>query len=138
MRPSGGTLGMMTPETRYARTADGTHVAYQVNGDGPIDILVMRGWHSNLDNEWAEPVVAGIYRRLGSMGRVIRLDRRGTGLSDRFDPDMLPTLEDRIDDIGAVMAAAGSERVALVGLGPGGAVCAAFAAMRPEHARGLA
>lgn len=127
----------MTPETRYARTADGTHVAYQVYGDGPIDILVMRGWHSNLDNEWADPVVAGIYLRLGSIGRVVRLDRRGTGLSDRIDPGTLPTLEDRIDDIRAVMTATGSERIALVGLGPGGAVCAAFAAMRPERARGL-
>ncbi|HWM16575.1 MAG TPA: adenylate/guanylate cyclase domain-containing protein, partial [Microbacterium sp.] len=127
----------MTPETRYARTTDGTHVAFQVNGEGPIDILVMRGWHSNLDNDWTDPVVAGIYLRLGAMGRVIRLDRRGTGLSDRFDPETLPTLEDRIDDIRAVMVAAGSERIALVGLGPGGAVCAAFAAMRPEQARGL-
>jgi class 3 adenylate cyclase len=127
----------MTPETRYARTSDGTHVAYQVHGDGPIDILVMRGWHSNLDNEWTDPVVAGIYRRMGSMGRVVRLDRRGTGLSDRIDLETLPTLEERIDDIRAVMEAAGSERIALVGLGPGGAVCAAFAAMRPERARGL-
>ena len=127
----------MTPETRYARTADGTHVAYQVHGEGPIDILVMRGWHTNLDNEWTDPVVAGIYQRLGAMGRVIRLDRRGVGLSDRIDPETLPTLEDRIDDIRAVMVAAGSERIALVGLGPGGAVCAAFAAMRPERARGL-
>jgi len=127
----------MAPETRYARTADGTHVAFQTNGDGPIDILVMRSWHSNLDNEWTDPVLAGIYQRLGAIGRIIRLDRRGVGLSDRIDPDRLPTLEDRIDDIRAVMAAAGSERIALVGLGPGGAVCAAFAAMRPERARGL-
>jgi class 3 adenylate cyclase/pimeloyl-ACP methyl ester carboxylesterase len=127
----------VTPETRYARTTDGTHVAYQVHGEGPLDILVMRGWHTNLDNEWTDPVVAGIYLRLGSVGRVIRIDRRGTGLSDRIDPEMPPTLEDRIDDVRAVMAAAGSERIALVGLGPGGAVCAAFAAMRPERTSGL-
>ena len=76
----------MTPETRYARTTDGTHVAFQVIGDGPVDLVVMRSWHSNLDNEWTDPVVAGIYRRLGSVGRVIILDRRGTGLSDRLDP----------------------------------------------------
>ena len=123
----------MTPETRYARTTDGTHVAFQAFGDGAADIVVMRSWHSNLDNDWTDPVVAGIYRRLASVGRVIILDRRGTGLSDRLDPAVQPTLEDRIDDISAVMVAAGTERVVLVGLGPGGVVCAAFAAMRPEH-----
>lgn len=127
----------MTPETRYARTTDGTHVAFQVIGDGPIDVVVMRSWHSNLDNEWTDPIIAGIYRRLGSVGRVIILDRRGTGLSDRFDPSVLPTLEDRMDDIRAVMSAAGSQRVVLIGLGPGGAVCAAFAAMVPERTLGL-
>jgi pimeloyl-ACP methyl ester carboxylesterase len=95
----------MTPETRYARTTDGTHVAFQIVGEGPIDIVVMRSWFSNLDNEWEDPVVAGIYRRLGSLGRVIVFDRRGTGLSDRLDPQVLPTLEDRIDDLRAVMAA---------------------------------
>ena len=127
----------MTPETRYARTADGTHVAFQIVGEGPLDIVVMRSWFSNLDNEWDDPVVAGIYRRLGSLGRVIVFDRRGTGLSDRLDPQVLPTLEDRIDDLRSVMAACGSERAVLVGLGPGGVVCAAFAAMVPERAVGL-
>ncbi|MGH2392121.1 MAG: hypothetical protein ACRDGH_01305 [Candidatus Limnocylindria bacterium] len=91
----------MQPETRYARTTDGTHVAFQVTGGGPIDLLVMRAWHSNLEHEWDEPVLAGIYRRLGAIGRVIRLDRRGIGLSDHFDPSVLPTLEARIDDIRA-------------------------------------
>jgi pimeloyl-ACP methyl ester carboxylesterase len=74
----------MTPETRYARTTDGTHVAYQAFGTGPVDIVVMRSWHTNLDNEWTDPILAGILRRLGAIGRVILLDRRGTGLSDRF------------------------------------------------------
>ena len=114
----------MPPETRYARTTDGTHVAYQVHGDGPIDILVLRAWHSNLDHEWEEPILAGIYRRLGSLGRVIRLDRRGTGLSDRIDPSAPPTLEHRIDDMRAVLDAASSERVVLVGLAHGAALCA--------------
>lgn len=127
----------MTPETRYARAMDGTHVAYQVHGDGPIDILVLRAWHSNLDHEWEEPVLAGVYRRLGAVGRVIRLDRRGSGLSDRFDPTMLPTVEDRIDDIRAVLDAAGADRVVPIGLAHGSALSTVFAATYPERTCGL-
>jgi class 3 adenylate cyclase len=127
----------MTPETRYARTTDGTHVAYQVHGDGPVDILVQRGWFSNLDHEWEEPVLAGIYRRLGSVGRVIRIDRRGSGLSDRFDPSLLPTIEDRIDDMRAVMDALHTERLVLLGLGHASALFAVFAAMHPERTHAL-
>ena len=127
----------MPPETRYARTADGTHVAYQVHGDGPGDILVQRGSFSNLDHEWEEPTLAGIYRRLGSIGRVIRIDRRGSGLSDRFDPSVLPTIEDRIDDIRAVMNAVKAERLVLLGLGHASALFAVFAATHPEHTRAL-
>jgi class 3 adenylate cyclase len=127
----------MTPETRYARTIDGTHVAYQVHGDGPIDLLVLRAWYSNLDHEWQEPILAGIYRRLGSLGRVVRLDRRGTGLSDRVDHDSLPTLEHRLDDMRAVLDAVGSERIALIGLAHGAALCSVFAATYPERTAGL-
>src|SRR5918992_673152 len=60
---------MAIPETRYARTTDGTHVAYQINGDGPIDIVVLRAWHSNLDQDWEDPVLTGVHRRLGADGR---------------------------------------------------------------------
>jgi class 3 adenylate cyclase len=127
----------MTPETRYARTADGTHVAYQVHGDGPTDMLVLRAWNTNLEHEWKEPVLAGVLRRLGSVGRVIRLDRRGTGLSDRFDPTTPPTLEHRIDDIRATLDAVGSERVVMIGLAHGGALCSYFAATYPERTVGL-
>lgn len=66
----------MPPETRYARAADGTHVAFQIQGQGPVDILIERGWFTNLDHEWEEPILAGIYRRLGAIGRVIRQFRR--------------------------------------------------------------
>ena len=128
----------MTPETRYARTVDGTHVAYQVHGNGPLDLLVLRAWYSNLDHEWAEPILAGVYRRLGSLGRVVRLDRRGTGLSDRIDHDVPPTLEDRLDDMRAVLDAVGSERVVLLGLAHGAALCSVFAATYPERTGGLA
>ena len=127
----------MPPETRYVRTADGTHVAYQVHGEGPADILVQRGSFSNLDHEWDEPILAGIYRRLGSIGRVIRIDRRGSGLSDRFDPSVLPTIEDRIDDIRAVMDAVQSERLVLLGLGHASALFVVFAATQPERTRAL-
>jgi class 3 adenylate cyclase/alpha-beta hydrolase superfamily lysophospholipase len=137
MCPSRGTLEAMLPETRYARTADGTHVAYQINGDGPIDIVLLRAWHSNLDHDWDDPVLAGVHRRLGAVGRVIRLDRRGTGLSDRFDPDALPTLEARVDDMRAVLDAAGSEQAVLIGLAHGAALCAVFAATYPERTAGL-
>ena len=127
----------MTPETRYARTLDGTHVAYQVHGEGPIDLLVLRAWHSALEHEWNEPILAGIYRRLGSLGRVIRLDRRGSGLSDRLDGTALPTLEHRVDDMRAVLDAVGSERVVLIGLAQGAALCSVFAATYPERTAGL-
>jgi class 3 adenylate cyclase len=135
--PFGRQTAPMTPETRYARTVDGTHVAYQVHGDGPIDILVLRAWYSNLDHEWGEPILAGVYRRLGALGRVVRLDRRGTGLSDRLDHDALPTLEHRLDDMRAVLDAVGSERVVLLGLAHGAALCSVFAATYPERTSGL-
>ena len=81
----------MTPETRYARASDGTHIAFQVHGQGPVDI-VERGWFTNLDHEWEEPILAGAYRRLGAIGRVIRMDRPRSGLSDRIDHALLPTM----------------------------------------------
>ena len=124
-------------EIRYARTTDGTHVAYQAFGEGRFDLLVLRSWHSNIEHEWAEPVLAGIYRRLASLGRVLLLDRRGTGLSDPIDPQALPTLEDRIDDIRAVMDAVGAGRIVPIGLAHGGGLCAVFAATHPERTAGL-
>lgn len=137
MRPPGGTLRPMVPETRYARTTDRTHVAYKVSGDGPIDILVMRAWSSNTENEWREPVLSGILRRLGSIGRVVHLDRRGTGLSDRIEAGSTPTMEQRIDDMRAVLDAIGSERVVLLGLAHASALCSVFAATYPERTAGL-
>ena len=123
----------MTPETHYARTTDGTHVAYQVHGNGPVDMLFERGWFTNLDQEWEEPIMAGVLQRLGSIGRVIRMDRRGSGLSDRFDHATLPTVDDRVDDIEAVMRAADVERAALIGIGHGAAIFSYFAAAHPDR-----
>jgi len=126
-----------TVQTRYARAADGTHIAYQVSGEGPLDIVWLRAWHSNVEHEWEEPVLARILRRLGAQGRVIRLDQRGTGLSDRIAHRPPPTIEDRADDIRSVLEAVGSRRAVLIGLASGGILCAAFAAMHPDRTRAL-
>jgi class 3 adenylate cyclase len=127
----------MVPETRYARAVDGTHIAYQSLGNGPVDLVLIRALFTNLQNDWTDPTLAGIYLRLASMGRVVLLDRRGTGLSDRIDPDDLPTLEARHEDIIAVMGALNLRRVVLIGLGAGGAICSTFAAMHPARTAAL-
>ena len=127
----------MAAETLFARTAGGAHVAYQVTGGGPLDIVYLRAWNTDIEHEWSDPVLARKLRRLGSMGRLIRLDRRGMGMSDRFDRAKPPTVEDRLDDIAAVMDAVGSQRAVLAGFGDGTALCALFAAMHPERTQGL-
>jgi class 3 adenylate cyclase len=124
-------------ETRFATAADGTYIAYQVSGEGPLDIVWLRAWHSNIEHEWDEPVLGRVLRRLGTMGRVIRLDQRGTGLSDRIAYRPAPTLEDRSDDIRAVLEAVGARPAVLLGIASGGVLCAAFAAMHPRLTRGL-
>jgi class 3 adenylate cyclase len=123
------------PETRYARAADGTHIAYQVTGSGPVDILLLRAWVSALEHEWQDPVLARAFRRLEATGRLIRLDRRGSGLSDRVHGS--PTIEDRLDDIRAVLDAVGSRSAVLIGLAAGGRLCAMFAAAHPDRTAGL-
>ena len=128
----------MNVETQFARTADGTHVAYQVTGRGPLDIVFMRGWVADIETEWDEPVLARMLRRMQSMGRLIRLDRRGMGLSDRIAIHGPPTLEDRMDDIRAVMDAVDSRRALFIALGHGSDLAALFAAMHPERTLGLA
>jgi class 3 adenylate cyclase len=127
----------MHAETRFARAADGTHLAYQVTGAGPVDIVLLRAWYTVIEHEWEEPVLARILRRLGAMGRLIRLDRRGTGLSDRIVHRGVPTIEERLDDILAVMDAAGVRRAVLVGLAAGAPLCTVFAATHPDRTAGL-
>ncbi len=127
----------MQPETRFARTTDGTHVAYQVTGDGPVDMVLLRAWFSDMEHEWQEPRLARFYRRLESVARLIRLDRRGMGLSDRRAQGAPVTLEETVDDIRTVMDAAGSHRAVLAGLGDGATNCALFAATHPERTLGL-
>jgi DNA-binding SARP family transcriptional activator/pimeloyl-ACP methyl ester carboxylesterase len=122
------------PETHYARSGD-VSIAYQVVGEGPIDIVLVPGWVSHVEYAWEEPSYSRFLRRLASFSRLILLDRRGTGLSDRVAA--LPTLEERMQDTRAVMDAAGCERAALFGISEGGPICLVFAATYPERASAL-
>ena len=122
------------PETRYAKSGD-IYVAYQVMGDGPIDLVLVHGFVSHLDIGLEEPRVVRFYERLSSFARLIRFDKRGTGLSDRVSA--MPTLEERMDDVRAVMDAAGSERAALIGFSKGGPMSILFAATYPQRSAGL-
>ncbi len=129
---------MQIPATRYARTVDGVHIAYQVVGDGPIDlVLVASGL--GLGQIWRALRAGSFLERLASFSRLILLDRRGTGLSDHIlDREQQLTLEGRMEDVRAVMDAAGSPRAALLGLDPsGGAVAIMFAATLPERTAAL-
>jgi pimeloyl-ACP methyl ester carboxylesterase/DNA-binding winged helix-turn-helix (wHTH) protein len=121
---------------RYARSGN-VNIAYQIVGSGPIDIVFVMGWVSHLEYFWNEPSFARFLDRLGSIGRLIVFDKRGTGLSDPVPVAELPTLEQRLDDVRAVMEAAGSERAALVGVSEGGPLCSLFAATYPEKTEAL-
>ena len=123
------------PETRYARTADGLHIAYQVVGDGPFDLVASLGYVSHVEMAWEDPATAECLHSLSSFSRLILFDRRGLGLSDPIQG--APTLEDRMQDLGAVMDAAGSERAALFGLSEGGPMSMLFAATYPERVSAL-
>ena len=124
-----------TPTTKYAKSGD-VHIAYQVVGDGPNDLVFVPGWVSHVEYAWEDPFFAHFLRRLASFSRLILLDRRGTGLSDRVAD--LPTLEQRMDDVRAVMDAASSERAALFGVSEGGPMCLVFAATYPQRTSALA
>jgi pimeloyl-ACP methyl ester carboxylesterase/class 3 adenylate cyclase len=128
---------MMQRETRYAKTVDGVHIAYQVIGDGPVDIVVAIGWVTNIDAMWEEPSLAKFLTRLSSFGRLLLFDKRGVGLSDRVPESQLPTQEMRMDDIRAVMDAAGSDRAVIFGISEGGPVSMLFAATYPERTLAL-
>ena len=124
------------PQTRYALSGD-LSIAYQVVGDGPLDLVLNQGWVSNIDLQWDEPHMSTFLNRLASFSRLITFDKRGVGLSDRVPTTELPTLEERMDDLRAVMDAAGSERAALLGVSEGGAMCLLFAATHPERVRAV-
>ena len=119
---------------RYAQSGD-VSIAYQVTGDGPFDLVLVPGFTSHLEFDWEEPRHAAFLERLASFSRLIRLDKRGTGLSDRQGG--VADLETRMDDVRAVMDAVGTERAALFGYWEGGPMSILFAATYPERTRAL-
>jgi pimeloyl-ACP methyl ester carboxylesterase len=126
----------LVPETRYTRSGD-VNIAYQVVGEGPRDLVLVLGWVTHVEYIWEEPNAAAFLKRLASFSRLILFDKRGTGLSDRVPNTELPTLEQRMDDVRAVMDAAGSERAAVMGISEGGPMCLLFAATYPERTTAL-
>jgi len=122
------------PETRYAKSGD-TYIAYQVMGEGPFDLVLAPGFMSHVEMQMEMPLTASFFARLASFCRLIRFDKRGTGLSDRLSA--IPTLEERMDDVRAVMDAAGATRAALLGYSEGGPMCIVFAATYPQRTSAL-
>src|SRR3954454_1636551 len=133
-RPArGATLTRMAPpETRYVKSGP-YNIAYQVVGEGDFDLLWIHGFVSNVELAWDEPRLASFLSRLASFSRLISFDKRGTGMSDRVFSDELPTLEERMEDVVAVLDAAGSERAALFSHSEGGTLAVLFAATHPER-----
>ena len=121
---------MQQPETHYARCGN-LHIAYQVVGESLPDLVFVPGVVSHLEHQWDEPLQAAFFRRLASFSRLIRFDKRGQGLSDRVE--RMPTIEERMDDLRAVMDAAGSERATLLTLSEGGPMGIVFAATHPDR-----
>ena len=126
-----------TPETRYAKTAQGLHIAYQVFGEGPVDLVINPGAGFNLEVEWERPSVGEFFWRLASFARVIRFNMRGEGLSDPVSPRDWPTLEQRAEDLLAVLDAVGSDQTALLGGILGGQMMMFFTAAHPERTSAL-
>ena len=130
------TTVLKPPVTRYAKSCD-ARIAYQAVGQGPFDLIFIPGFISNLELHWEEPGYSRLLRRLSSFSRLIQFDKRGTGLSDRVDTVQLPSLETRMEDVHAVMDAAGCGRAALLGTSEGAPISILFAATYPERTRCL-
>jgi pimeloyl-ACP methyl ester carboxylesterase len=126
----------VTAETRYAKNGD-VNIAYQVIGDGPLDLVLVHGWVQSFDAAWEIERIQRFYDRLASLSRLILFDKRGTGLSDRVPPDDLPSLETRMDDMRAVLDEVGVAKAAVLGHSEGGSMCALFAATYPERTQAL-
>jgi class 3 adenylate cyclase len=128
---------MELPVTRYAKSGE-VNIAYQVIGQGCLDLIYVPGWVSNVEYAWEEPSYARFLKKLASFTRLILFDKRGTGLSDRVPPNELPTLEQRMDDLRAVLDAAGSQRAAIFSISEGAGLSILFAATYPQRASSLA
>jgi pimeloyl-ACP methyl ester carboxylesterase len=125
------------PETRYAKTTDGVHIAYQVLGSGPVDLVYVGPWVTHLEYRWELPRYASYLRRIASFSRLILFDKRGFGMSDPVPVDQLPGLEIRMDDIRAVMDEVASERAVIYGASESGMLDLFFAATYPERTLAL-
>ncbi len=134
--PATSLLGAAKPETHYVKNGD-VNIAYQIVGDGNIDVVFVMGWVSHLEYFWEEPHFAAFLNRLASFSRLILFDKRGTGHSDRVPISELPTLEQRMEDVHVVMDAVGSDRAVLIGVSEGGPMCSLFAATYPEKTAAL-
>jgi pimeloyl-ACP methyl ester carboxylesterase len=124
--------GVNLPTTRYTKSGD-VHLAYQVVGEGDFDLVYVPGFVSNVEEAWEDPNFRRFLERLASFSRLLLFDKRGTGLSDPVSIGDLPTLEQRMDDLRAVMDAAGSKRAAIFGHSEGGVMSILFAATYPER-----
>lgn len=127
---------MSRVQNRYAKSGD-VHIAYQVVGERPVDVILVQGWATNLDVLGEDPGWSAFYERLASFSRLILFDKRGTGLSDRVSVGEMPTLEERMDDVRSVMDAVGSRSAFVLGISEGGPMSVLFAATYPERTRGL-
>lgn len=128
---------MKNPQTRYAKNDDGTHIAYQVVGDGPIDLIFIPWWWNHLESQWDDPLISHFLDRLASFSRLILFDMRGIGLSDPASLNDLPTLERWMGDAKAVLDAVGSSQTMVLGHGDGGLVAVLLAATFSERISGL-
>ena len=124
----------MTPETRYAKSGD-VHIAYQMVGEGPMDLVLIPGLFTHVEHQWDEPSFARFLGRLAQFSRLIVFDARGAGLSDQA-PE-LPPMEEQIDDLMAVLDAVGSSSAAILGLSQAGPMAILFAASYPERTRAI-
>jgi pimeloyl-ACP methyl ester carboxylesterase len=127
----------MSPETRFA-TRDGVRLAYQVVGEGPIDLLFVNAWFTDLELQWEESGLAAFLERLASFSRVILVDKRGMGRSQRVAPEALPSIDERVADLEAVLDTVGTGRVVVASASESGPLAIAFTARFPDRARGLA
>jgi pimeloyl-ACP methyl ester carboxylesterase len=125
-----------TPQTRYTRSGD-VSIAFQTVGDSAVDVVLVPGFPSHIEHAWEQPLLAHFYRRLASFSRLILFDKRGMGLSDRVAESDLPGIEQRMDDIRAVLDEVGSQRATLIGMSDGGPISAVFAATYPQRVSGL-
>ena len=127
---------MKPPATLYAQTGN-VNLAYQIVGQGPVDLIVIPGWISNVEETWNMPELSGWLHHLATFSRLILFDKRGTGLSDRVDEKELPDLSQRANDLRIVMEAAGCKKAALLGISEGVPMAAQFASAFPESVSGL-